>query len=47
MTRNRKGFTLIELIVGTVLGSLVVGTVLQVLIVNQRAYTARSASSAG
>lgn len=47
MTRNRKGFTLVELLVVTVLGSLVVGAALQVLITNRRAYTAQSATIAG
>ena len=47
MTRDRTGFTLIELIVVTVLGSLVVMSALTVLITNQRTYTAQSATISG
>jgi prepilin-type N-terminal cleavage/methylation domain-containing protein len=47
MTRDRRGFTMVELIVVTVLGSLVVLVALQVLITNRRAYTAQSATIAG
>lgn len=47
MTRDRRGFTLVELIVVTVLGTLVVGAALQVLITNRRAYTAQSATISG
>lgn len=48
MTRDRRGgFTLVELIVVTVLGSIVVGAALQVLITNRRAYTAQSAAISG
>jgi prepilin-type N-terminal cleavage/methylation domain-containing protein len=43
MTRDRRGFTLVELLVVTVLGSLVVMAALQVLITNQRTYTAQNA----
>ena len=43
MTRDRKGFTIIELIVVAVLGSLVLMAILQVLMTNQRTYTAQSA----
>lgn len=43
MTRDRKGFTLVELLVVAVLGSLVVLAALQVLITNQRTYTAQNA----
>ena len=47
MIRDRKGFTLIELIVVTVLSSLVVGAVLGTLTANQRTYTALNATIAG
>ena len=43
MNRGRRGFTLVELLVVTVLGSLVVLASLQVLVTNQRAYTAQNA----
>ncbi len=43
MTRDRKGFTIIELIVVSVLGALVLMAILQVLMTNQRVYTAQSA----
>lgn len=39
MTRNRRGFTMIELVVVVVLGSLILGATLQVLLTNQRIYT--------
>lgn len=41
--KNRAGFTLVELLVVSVLGALVVGAAYQVLIVNQRTYTAQNA----
>lgn len=48
MSRRRTGgFTLVEIIVVTVLGALVVGAALQVLITNRRAYTAQSATISG
>jgi len=47
MTRDRRGFTMVELIVVTVLGSLVVMAALQVLITNQRTYSAQSAVISG
>lgn len=47
MTRDRRGFTMVELIIVTVLGTLVVGAALQVLITNRRAYTAHTATIAG
>lgn len=47
MTRNRRGFTMVEIIVVAVLGTLVVGAVLQVLITNRRAYTAQTATISG
>lgn len=43
MITGRKGFTLVELIIVTVLGSFVVAATLQVLITNQRTYTAQNA----
>ena len=39
MTRDRRGFTIIELVVVVVLGSLILGATLQVLLTNQRIYT--------
>lgn len=47
MTGGRKGFTLVELLMVTVLGSLVVLAAMQVLITNRRTYTAQSAVIAG
>lgn len=47
MTRERRGFTLVELLVVVVLGSLVLMAALQVLITNQRTYTAQSAVISG
>jgi len=47
MTRGRRGFTFVELIVVTVLGSLVLMAALQVLITNRRAYTAQAATISG
>lgn len=48
MSRRRAGgFTLVEILVVTVLGALVVGAALQVLITNRRAYTAQSATISG
>ncbi|HUF75760.1 MAG TPA: prepilin-type N-terminal cleavage/methylation domain-containing protein, partial [Longimicrobiales bacterium] len=43
MTRDRRGFTLVELLVVVVLGSLVLMAALQVLITNQRTYAAQNA----
>jgi len=45
--RDRKGFTLVELLVVTVLGLLVVMAALQILITNQRTYTAQNAVITG
>lgn len=45
--RDRQGFTMVELIIVTVLGALVVGATLQVLITNQRTYTAQNAQVQG
>ena len=47
MTRSRRGFTLVELLVVTVLGSLVVLAAIQVLLVNRRTYTAQAAVISG
>ena len=43
----RKGFTLVELIVVTVLGALIIMASLQVLVTNQRTYTAQTAKIQG
>ncbi|MDP2957914.1 MAG: prepilin-type N-terminal cleavage/methylation domain-containing protein [Longimicrobiales bacterium] len=43
MRDRRSGFTLVELIVVTVLGALLISATLQVLITNQRTYTAQNA----
>jgi prepilin-type N-terminal cleavage/methylation domain-containing protein len=43
MTRSRRGFTIVELLIVAVLGSLVVGAAYQVLVTNQRTYTAQNA----
>lgn len=43
MTANRRGFTLVELIVVTVLGGFIIAATLQILITNQRTYTAQNA----
>ena len=45
--RNRQGFTLVELIMVTVLGSLVMLAAMQVLITNQRTYSAQAAVVSG
>lgn len=47
MTPNRRGFTLVELLVVVVLGSLVLLAALQVLVTNQRTYTAQTATISG
>jgi prepilin-type N-terminal cleavage/methylation domain-containing protein len=47
MTRDKRGFTLVELLVVTVLGALVLAAALQVLITNQRTYTAQNAAITG
>ena len=44
---GRRGFTLVELIIVTVLGSLVLLAAMQVLITNQRTYTAQAATVSG
>jgi prepilin-type N-terminal cleavage/methylation domain-containing protein len=44
---DRRGFTLTELLVVTVLGALVVAASLQILVTNQRTYTAQSAQIRG
>jgi prepilin-type N-terminal cleavage/methylation domain-containing protein len=43
MNTNRKGFSLVELIIVVVLGSLILAAAMKVLITNQRTYTAQSA----
>ncbi len=47
MTYSRKGFTIVELLVVTVLGSLVVLASLQILITNRRTYTAQTSTISG
>ena len=47
MIRNRGGFTLVELIVVSVLGAVVLAAALQVLMTNQRTYTVQSATIQG
>ena len=47
MTRDKRGFTLVELLIVTVLGALVLAAALQVLVTNQRTYTAQSAAITG
>ena len=41
--KNRAGFTLVELLIVSVLGALLVAAAYQVLLVNQRTYTAQNA----
>lgn len=43
MKSNRRGFTMIELLVVVVLGGLVIMAALQILVTNQRTYTAQNA----
>lgn len=43
MTRDRKGFTMVELLVVTVLGLIVLLAAMTILITNQRTYTAQNA----
>jgi prepilin-type N-terminal cleavage/methylation domain-containing protein len=43
MNRDRRGFTIVELLIVAVLGTLVVGATYQVLLTNQRTYTAQNA----
>lgn len=47
MTKNRRGFTIVELTVVAVLGAMVLMAILQVLMTNQRTYTAQSAAVQG
>lgn len=47
MTVDRRGFTLVELLVVAVLGLLVLMAALQILITNQRTYTAQAATIQG
>jgi prepilin-type N-terminal cleavage/methylation domain-containing protein len=44
---NRRGFTLVELLIVVVLGGFVLAAVFQVLVSNQRVYTAQSATVMG
>ena len=43
MSAERRGFTLVELIIVVVLGTLVLAAAMQVLVTNQRTYTAQTA----
>jgi prepilin-type N-terminal cleavage/methylation domain-containing protein len=43
MSAERKGFTLVELIIVVVLGTLVLAAAMQVMVTNQRTYTAQTA----
>jgi prepilin-type N-terminal cleavage/methylation domain-containing protein len=47
MTRGRRGFTMIELLIVVVLGALILAATLQVLITNQRIYTAQNSQIQG
>lgn len=47
MKTDKRGFTLTELIIVTVLGSLLIMAALQILITNQRTYTAQTAQIQG
>ena len=47
MKTDRRGFTLVELIVVTVLGALLIMASLEILITNQRTYTAQTAQIQG
>jgi prepilin-type N-terminal cleavage/methylation domain-containing protein len=47
MKTERRGFTLVEILIVTVLGSLVLLAALQVLITNQRTYSAQNAVISG
>ena len=47
MNWDRRGFTLVELIIVTVLGALLISATLQILITNQRTYTAQNAQIQG
>jgi prepilin-type N-terminal cleavage/methylation domain-containing protein len=47
MRRDSRGFTLVEMLMVTVLGALVLAAALQVLITNQRTYTAQTATITG
>lgn len=44
MTDHRRGFTLVELLIVTVVGVLVLGAIYQVLITNQRTYATQNAN---
>jgi len=46
-SRDRAGFTLVELMVVTVLGALLIAASMEVLITNQRTYTAQNAQIQG
>lgn len=47
MNHERSGFTLVELIIVTVLGALLIAASLQILITNNRTYTAQTAEIQG
>ncbi len=46
-TRDRRGFTLVELMIVAVVGAMVVGATYQILLSSQRAYTIQSAQIQG
>ena len=44
---NRRGFTLVELMIGAVLGAFVVGATYEIMLSGQRAYTIQTAQLQG
>ncbi|MDA0312896.1 MAG: prepilin-type N-terminal cleavage/methylation domain-containing protein [Gemmatimonadetes bacterium] len=47
MSKRKRGFTLVELVVVTVLGGILIASTLQILVTNQRTYTAQNAQIQG